>query len=74
MKELRSVDSSATQLERTNVLMKLRETLLDEGQGVSVTAPSGITVFPFNAAFALWGLASLVLACVFAVWLGIENY
>ena len=54
--------------------MKLRETLLDEGQGVSVTAPSGITVFPFNAAFALWGLASLVLACVFAVWLGIENY
>src|SRR5512146_3192624 len=42
--ELARVSESTTQLERTNVLMKLRETLLDSGaKGVAVTVPAGIS-------------------------------
>jgi hypothetical protein len=47
--ELSKVNSETTQLERTNILMKLRETLLDHGKdGDHVTAPDGISVFPNN--------------------------
>lgn len=40
-------------MEQTNVLMKLRETLLDEGESVSVTCPNGIARFPNNTKFAV---------------------
>ena len=40
-------------MEQTNVLMKLRETLLDEGESVSITCPSGIARFPNNVKFAV---------------------
>lgn len=50
--ELGKVTDETSQLERTNVLMKLRETLLDHGdKGDHVTMPSGISVFPNNAAY-----------------------
>ena len=41
--ELMKVDSTTTQLERTNLLMKLRETLThnDGENGTSVTYPDG---------------------------------
>ena len=64
-KELRAVKPETPQLERTNILMKLRETLLDQGQSTSVTAPSGISVYPNNAVYAMWGLLTGVLGCVF---------
>jgi len=59
--ELRNLDLEATPLERTNVLMKLRETILDQNeQGkTAVTMPEGISVFPNNKAFALWAVLSL---------------
>ena len=51
-KELSKVTPQTVQLERTNVLMKLRETLLDHGdEGDHVTCPNGISVFPNNAAY-----------------------
>lgn len=62
--ELRRVRPDATQLERSNVLMKLRETLLD---GTSVTQPSGIAMFPHNAGFMWWGLGSLFAIVVFGI-------
>ncbi|MEK7566555.1 MAG: hypothetical protein AAB527_00245 [Patescibacteria group bacterium] len=66
LKELEGVSSDATQLEKTNILMKLRETLLDQGQkGVHVTAPSGITVFPNNTFYVMWGAISFILAAYF---------
>ena len=66
LKELKEITPETTQLERTNVLMKLRETLLDQGEnGVHVTAPSGLSVYPSNTAFALWGCLSLIFAGVF---------
>lgn len=53
--ELSKVGPEATQLEKTNVLMKLRETLLDQGEtGVSVTVPPGISKYPYNTLFGIW--------------------
>ena len=65
--ELHSVKPEAAQLEKTNVLMKLRETLLDQGNkgSTSVTAPSGMSVFPNNTAYALWGEVSFILSPAF---------
>lgn len=50
------------QLAQTNVLMKLRETLLDEGQGMNVTEPSGISIFPSNTGYMWWAIISLISA------------
>jgi len=47
--ELAKVKSETPQLERSNLLMKLRETLLDHNdKGVSVTCPDGISLYPYN--------------------------
>lgn len=63
--ELENLPSDATALEKTNVLMKLRETLTDEkDSGVSVTIPAGISVYPNNALYFWWACISAILACV----------
>lgn len=47
--ELNQLDTFATALEKSNVLMKLGETLLDNNSGkTSVTIPDGISRFPNN--------------------------
>ena len=76
LKELEMVSPQASQLEKSNLLMKLRETLLDEGQGVSVTSPEGISVFPNNTVYAIWGLIGLVFGIVGVIMfiLGIEDF
>lgn len=51
-RELEALPEDATPLEKTNVLMKLRETLTDDSQyGVAVTVPDGISRHPHNAMF-----------------------
>lgn len=67
--ELEKVTEETTQLERTNILMKLRETLLDSGDNGkgSVTVPSGISIYPYNTFFALFGSISLILFIVGSV-------
>lgn len=56
------------QLEASNVLMKLRETLVDHGkEGDSITAPSGIEVFPNNKLYALGDVLGLLLAAIGAI-------
>lgn len=43
-----------TQLEKSNVLMKIRESLTDEGEkGTVLTIPSGLAKYPHNALFAI---------------------
>jgi hypothetical protein len=55
LENLRQAKNS-TQLEQTNVLMKLRETLLDHtSAGDSITRPGGIEIFPNNIEWAWWG-------------------
>lgn len=64
--ELTNLNSDSA-LERTNVLMKLRETLLDTGEKTKVTIPKGLAVYPNNL---LWGilmisaLTALTVGCV----------
>lgn len=64
--ELEKLPEDATSIEKTNVLMKLRETLTDQKEGgVSVTIPSGISIYPNNVAYFRWGLFSGFFCCVF---------
>ncbi len=71
--ELMSLPEDSSQLEKTNVLMKLRETLLDSGsQGDSITHPPGISLFPNNQAYWFGWWASLVLAVIFFIFSAIE--
>lgn len=68
--ELNSIEPSATQLEKTNVLMKLRETLVDHQEGgVKVTVPEGITVFPHNILYCLWAVFGAITAVVGVIYI-----
>jgi len=60
--ELEKVTDETTPLERTNILMKLRETLLDGGkEGSTVTVPSGISIYPNNVAYVWFGGIAFIL-------------
>ena len=54
--ELQNLKSESA-LERTNVLIKLRETLLDSGEKSKVTVPDGLSVYPNNK---LWAFLMLI--------------
>lgn len=54
---------NGSQLEKANLLMKVRETLTDNGEsGTELTIPKGISVYPNNL---LWGLL---------MWIGVFIY
>ena len=57
--ELEKLDNPSA-LEKTNVLMKLRETLTDTGERTRVTSPDGIHLYPYNAVWAGLGWGSLI--------------
>ena len=59
--ELYNVPEDASQLEKTNILIKLRESLTDRGEtgGTQITVPSGISIFPHNVAYFWWGFFSI---------------
>jgi len=59
--DLRELPPDSDALTVSNTLMKVRETLLDEGQSVRVTSPDGISVYPYNTPFFLWGWGSFLL-------------
>lgn len=63
--ELQTLKSESA-LERTNVLIKLRETLVDTGESTKVTVPDGLSVYPNNS---LW--AALMLLAIAAGFYGI---
>ena len=65
LKELNEVTDNSSQLEKSNILMKLRETLLDSGEkGHSITQPTGISIFPNNFAYMIWGWLSTIFMLV----------
>ena len=72
--ELNSLADDATQLEKTNVLMKLRESLTDRdgSGGTAVILPEGITVYPNNVMYFWWGWVSCIGLCVFWTLFGIK--
>lgn len=53
--ELQNLKSESA-LERTNVLIKLRETLVDTGKSTKITVPKGLSVYPNNK---LWGFLTI---------------
>lgn len=59
--ELQNLNSESA-LEKTNVLIKLRETLMDVGEKSKVTVPKGLSVYPNNAMWAV--LMTLALVCL----------
>lgn len=63
--ELENLPEDATSLEKTNVLMKLREALTDSKDSeVSVTIPDGISIYPENITYFWWGLISAIVSIV----------
>lgn len=66
--ELKALKPNSSDFEKSNMLMKLRETLLDHSdKGESVTHPSCLSLYPnqwLSVAFvALWGIAALACMC-----------
>lgn len=47
-----------TALEKTNVLMKLRETLMTQGEKSKVRIPKGLDVYPYNGMWVALGWAA----------------
>lgn len=73
-KELKELPVNSSPLEKTNVLMKLRETLTDQGDsGTKLTVPEGISVYPSNAILAILGWVS-ILGMIFGfIWVAAEH-
>ena len=56
---------NASQLEKSNVLMKVRESLTDNGEsGTTLTMPCGIVYYPNNLAYGVWGCISTIIFIV----------
>lgn len=70
-KELNDVKGSTDQMATTNTLMKLRETLTDDGEkGISITYPDGLCFYPNNL---LWGSGVFIsLLMLFIGWIMIR--
>ena len=65
--ELDALPENTSSLEKTNVLMKLRESLTDNDStgATSVITPSGITIYPNNMMYFVWSMFSIIAATVF---------
>lgn len=63
LEELEKVRPETSQLERSNILLKLRQTLLDNTKGgEQTTEPDAISVFPNNKEYALAFILFIILA------------
>lgn len=66
--------TNSSQLEKTNVLLKVRESLTDNGEhGTVITKPRGISRYPNNALMGIFMWLSIALF-FFAWWLVTEGY
>jgi hypothetical protein len=65
LEELRQVKPGATSLEKSNVLIKLRESVVyHTKESINTTAPDGISVFPHNIGYTCLLFSSLLAAVV----------
>ena len=74
--EVREVlaNKSATPLEKSNVLIKLRESLLDNSDaGHSVTCPAGLAIFPHNLGVPLTFILSFIGVFISTAWLKLNE-
>jgi len=65
--ELNNLTENTAALEKTNVLMKLRESLTDrdESGGTKVIYPMGVEIYPDNGLYFWWAAVSCALMCLF---------
>ena len=63
----------ASSLEKSNVLMKVRETLTDEGEkGTELTVPKGLSRYPYNLLFGILNIISCILFFIAMVIIKVE--
>ena len=63
----------SSQFEKTNVLMKVRESLTDQSEhGTVITCPPGLSRYPNNKIFAFFNLFSSLIAFVGLCWFLLE--
>ena len=61
--ELSRTTPVTSQMEKSNLLMKLRETLTDQGEkGTRITCPNGVSIYPYNKLFFWLFLINLIVA------------
>lgn len=64
---------NSTPLEKTNVLMKVRESLTDQGEnGTELTIPSGISRYPNNTLYAILNTISVLCGFFCLIFLKVE--
>jgi hypothetical protein len=62
-----------TQLEKSNVLMKVRESLTDNGdKGTVLTIPSGIYLYPSNTLFCILNWLSVIAILIGVGWIKVN--
>ena len=65
LEELKQIGPEATSLEKSNVLIKLRETLTDKSkEKTEISVPMGISVYPNNFGYMIWGVLSTILGII----------
>ncbi len=68
LEELEAINPDASNLEKSNVLIKLRETVAHHSKdGTRITVPEGISVFPNNVGFFWFGMVSSVIGVLGAL-------
>jgi len=68
--ELENLPEDTTTLEKTNLLMKVRETLVDtDSNGTKITLPDGISIYPYNLFYFFWTTISLIVFIFSGVYL-----
>lgn len=61
---------NGTQLEKSNVLMKVRESLIDTTKdGTELTIPNGISRYPNNTVWMVFGWISILILIICPLWL-----
>lgn len=69
--ESTNIDSIA----QTNLLMKLRDTLVDSGDSVTVTCPEGMDIYPCNLSYFWWVVISLIVLIIcIIIWFNCSYY
>lgn len=72
--ELSKITSESSSLEKTNLLMKLRETLTDNGsEGTDLTIPDGLARYPDNISWGLLLILGIISFLGVVIWFLIEN-
>ena len=65
---------NGTQLEKSNVLMKVRESLTDMSDGKTrLTVPKGISRYPNNTSWMVFGWMSMILIIICPTWIVIKS-